>query len=131
MALYISRQLKILVSENAGLTDPVLSRGASEDRIRAETDFAEAAGGPLVISAPQTDLEIPFPPGLTTGRMFYIESDQDLAIKFDGIGNTGYQLKVPTTSLKAKWYMDLEYTSVHITLGGTTDANVFYYIVGA
>lgn len=131
MSLYISRQLRVTVSENLGLTDPVLSRGAAEERIRADANFGEGAGGPLVISAPQTDMEIPFPPGLAAGRMFYIESDQDLVIKFDDTGNTGYQLKVPTAALRAKWYMDVEFTSVYIILSGTTAANVFYYIVGA
>lgn len=131
MSLYINRQFRVTISEAKGLTDPVLSRGATEERINADTNLAEAAGGPLVIAAPQTDLEITFPPGLATGRMFYIESDQDLTIKFNNSANTGYTLKVPTTSIRGKWYMDIDFTSVYITLGGTTDANVFYYIVGA
>jgi len=132
MAIYIDRQLQITVSKNANLTDPVMQRGSTVTKIKEQTHLAEVVSGSIVVPAPSTNLQLSISPGITTGRAFYLESDQNLTVKFGGTeDDRALTLKVPETSKLATMYLEIEFDSVYVTLGGTTDANIYYAAIGA
>lgn len=133
MSLYIHRQLQLKAGQTSTIQNPIIDRGNSGiDRISAQTHLAEATTGRIVLAAGATDTQITLGQGIATGRLFYLETDQDLTIKFGGTeADRALSIKVPLESVVATLYMDIEYASVYLTNGGTSDANIYYAIVGA
>jgi hypothetical protein len=132
MSLYLRRQIMLKGSDSSGMGNPIIQRGDRFTQISAIAELAEAVGGSLVVPAPQTDMVLPFPPGATTGRMFYIESDLEITLKFNGVeADRGLVIKPPSSTISAVVLLDIEFTSVYLTLGGTTSANIYYAIIGA
>lgn len=134
MSLYIRRQFNILVAEAQNMNNPLVSRGSSEERIDAIATQDECTSAKLVIAGEASDQELPLGPGVTTGKFFFIETDQDITIKFNDIGNTAYSVKVPavtTTTVKGRLAGDFEFTAVYVSVPGTTDANIIYGVIGA
>lgn len=132
MSLYIRRRLKVVASTNQNLGTPLISRGESqtEERIEAQTDLAEGTGSQIVVAAAAVDEELPMGSGIVTGRMLIIESDQDIELKLSGIGNTALPVKVPVAGVLARLVADVEFTSIHVSVPGATDANIFYGVIG-
>lgn len=114
------------------MLNPIIDRGASQDRIDAQTSLAESLSARIVVANSTTDLQLTMGAGLTTGRMFYIESDQNITIKFNGTDAArALNLKVPSTSVVGILYMEIDFTSVYISNGSGTSANVYYAVVGS
>jgi len=132
MSLYTSRQFRLKSSVLQSLDNPVIDRGASEQKISGVAELAEATGSQIVVAAAATDEQLPMGSGIVTGRAFYMEADQDVTIKFGGTeADRALSVKVPSTTYPAILYLDIEFTSVYITNAGTDDANVFYAVIGA
>jgi hypothetical protein len=133
MTLYIHRQFKLEVSKIQNMTNPLVSRGASETRISGQAELAEGIGSEVVVPAPSTDLLLPLGSGITTGRALYFESNLDMSIKIGGNeADREIVLKLPDASgAKAIVYLDAEFTSLYVTLAGTTDAEIFYAVLGS
>ena len=133
MTLYVRRQFKFDVSKIQSMTDPLVSRGAKEEKISGQTALAEGIGSEVVIPAPSVDLQLPLGSGVTTARALYLESNQDITIKVGGTeADRALALKLPDDAgAKAIVYLDAEFTSLYVTLGGTTDAEVFYSVLGS
>lgn len=133
MSLYIRRRLKVVASTNQNLSAPLISRGEglADERIEAETALAEGTGSQIVVAAGAVDESLPMGSGVVTGRMLLLESDQDIGVKLSGTGNTAITLKVPVSGVPARFVADVEFTSVHVSVPGTSNANVFYGVIGA
>jgi hypothetical protein len=133
MSIYIRRLLKLVASTNQNLSAPLISRGQGEadTRIEAEALLDEGLGSQIVVAAAAVDEELPMGSGVVTGAMLVIESDVDITFKLSGVGNTALSLKVPTSGGKAMFLADVEYTSLHVSVPGTADANIFYGVIGA
>lgn len=133
MSLYIQRQLQLKAGQTATIQNPIIDRGNSGiDRISAQTHLAEATTGRIVLAAGATDTQIALGQGIATGRLFYLETDQDITVKLGGTeAARALSVKIPVDAVVGTLYMDVEYTSVYLTNGGTSDANLYYAIVGA
>lgn len=131
MALYVKRQYSIIVADASNMQNPIVSRGATEERFDSQAALAEATGGKLVIASATVDQQLPLGAGIATGRFFYIESDVDLEIKIDDTLNPAMTVKVPATDKLARLAMDIEYTAIYISVPGAADANVVYAVIGA
>jgi hypothetical protein len=133
MSIYIRRLLKLVASTNQNLSAPLISRGQGEadTRIEAEALLDEGLGSQIVVAAAASDEELPMGSGVATGAMLVIESDVDITFKLSGVGNTAFSLKVPTSGVKAMFLADVEFTSLHVSVPGAVDANIFYGVIGA
>jgi hypothetical protein len=133
MSIYIRRRLKTVASVNQNLSAPLISRGESEteERIEAQTALAEVSSSQIVVASGASDQSLPLGSGITTGRLLIIESDVDITFKLSGAGNTALSLKVPTSGGTARLTADLEFTSIHVSVPGAADANIFYGVIGA
>lgn len=133
MSIYIQRQLQVKAGETLTVKNPIIDRGNSGiDRISAQTHLAEATTGSIVLADGSTDTQISLGTGIVTGRLFYLETDQDITVKLGGSqADRALPIKVPVSGIVAAMYLDVEYTSVYLTNASGTDANVYYAIVGA
>ena len=133
MSIYIRRQLQLKASQNSNMQNYILDRGNSvQDRIEAQAALAESIAGPIVVANATTDIQLSMGNGITTGRLFYLESDKNVTIKFNGTDAArALVLKVPATGLMAVMYLDVEYTSVYLSNASGASANVYYAVVGA
>jgi len=132
MSIYIRRKWKTVVSTNQNLSAPLISRGedVAEERIEAEAALAEVISSEIVVLAAATDEVLPMGYGITTGRMLIIESDVDITFKLNGTGESAQSLKVPTSGGTARLVADLEFTSIHVSVPGAVNANIFYGVIG-
>jgi len=132
MSLYITRQIRLLVSESQQGTNPIVSRGGDEEKVSAQTALAEATGSLIVVAPASTDVPLPMGSGIATGRLFYLEADQDITIKFGGTeAERAMSVKVPQSGKLARMFLDIEFTSVYVTNSGTSAANVVYAVIGS
>lgn len=132
MSLYITRQLRLLVSESQQGTNPIVSRGGDEEKVSAQAALAEATSSLIVVAAAATDLQLPLGFGIVTGRLFYLETDQDITVKFGGTTvDRALLVKVPQSGKIARMFLDISFTSVYVTNGGTVAANVVYAVIGS
>lgn len=132
MSLYIRRNIVLQVSRDQGMKNASIRRGDALTYLNEVSTLAEAIDAAVVIPAPQTDMPLSFPPGITTGRMFYLETDTDLTIKFNGTDATrAIDVKVPSSDVPGILLMDVDFSAVYLSLTGTTAANVYFAIVGS
>lgn len=131
MALFVKRQFVITVAEAQNMQNPIISRGATEERFDSQVALAEATGGKLVIATGSVDEQLPLGAGIATGRFFYIESDVDLEVKIDDTANTAMVVKVPASEKLARLAMDIEFAALYLSVPGTADANIVYAVIGA
>jgi len=131
MALYLQRQFRLIVSAVQNMVNPLVERGGSGlELINSVDELAEASGNSVLVPASQTDYQLAMPASISTGRLLYLETDQDLVIKLGGTeADRAISLKVPSTTIKAVLYLDAEVTSIYVTTG-VTATNVYYAVVG-
>jgi len=132
VSLYITRQLKLLVSESQQGINPIVSRGNDEEKITTQTALAEASGNKIVVASEASDLQLPMGSGITAGRLFYLESDQDLVLKLGGSDALrALAVTVPQTGKIARVFLDVEFNSIYVSNEGDDDANVVYAVIGS
>lgn len=91
-------------------------------------DCSEQSSGTLTVTHGDPAQLLPFG-GVATGKILYLETDQELLVRLNGIA-TAIKL-TPTTGKKAKWMIEGEFTSCSVeNVSLTTDAILTYFVAG-
>lgn len=127
MALTLFRNVTVQLAKNAALTPLV-----GEQKLEAKKDSATLFEGHSIskIVATTASDEVVTMGGVTTGKYIRVETDQPLTIKLSGTGNTGILINVPSTEIPGSFDCTVDFTSIHLSNAGTTDANVSVIVAG-
>jgi len=91
-------------------------------------DYDVEESGQLALAASEADFPLPLGK-VATGSVIYLESDQELEVKFDG-EVAGHKVK-PTTAVKGKLYLNGEFSAVTLSNNAAVEANVSFFVAGS
>jgi hypothetical protein len=84
--------------------------------------------GQVILAASESAYTLPMGK-VVTGKILYIESDQELIVKMDGEA-VGHKIS-PTTATKAKLFLNSSFTNAPIITNNTAnEASISYLIAG-
>lgn len=136
MSTYITRQIKLQVAQEQSGQNLVIRRGDKETRFNGLSALAEAGIAKLAIPIPTVDKDLMEGHEIAVGRIVYLETDTELLVKLDDVGDTGITVK-PLDSAEASdkpgvLYLEGDFTHVYISVSGASGtANVVFGVVGA
>jgi len=136
MTTYVTRQTRIVVSEDRGGTKLVFRRGDTETKFTELSELNEASFSKLVLPDTTTDKDLMEGQEISAARILYLETDKELLVKLADVGDTGITVKPVSTTLATEnpgvLYLEGDFTHVYVTVVGATEsANVKFGIVGA
>jgi hypothetical protein len=93
-------------------------------------EFDVESSGTIVLAASEADYALPLGK-VATGRVLYLETDQELTVKLDGEA-TGHKVGAPSSGTKAKLYLRSEFTSAPLLTNNSSaaEAVVSFFIAG-
>jgi len=92
--------------------------------------FDVECSGELELGASEADYALPMGK-VVTGKLLYIETNQELTVKLDG-EVSGHKIGAPTTGTKAKLFLRGDFTAAPtLTNNVTSVAAVSYFIAGS
>jgi hypothetical protein len=124
----VRSQLIVVASLDANERDVGFER-QNETQTSLIEEFDVESSGTLVLSAAEVDYAIPLGK-VATGKLLYLETDQDLTVKLDGEA-VGHKIGAPTSGTKAKLYMRTEFVNAPLlTNNASVEAVVSFFIAG-
>lgn len=124
----VRSQLIVVASLDANERDVGFER-QNETQTSLIEEFEVESSGTLVLSAAEADYALPMAK-VALGKLLYLETDQELTVKFDGEA-AGHKIGAPTTGTKAKLYMRTEFASTPLlTNNASVEAVVSFFIAG-
>lgn len=137
MSMYMKRQIRFEASQQANGRDPVIKRGDTQKRISGLSSIIEGGLQKVVVPIPTTDLDLMID-GVATGKVLYIETDTEITVKLDTVGDTGVVVSPldaasgGLTQTPGVLYLETSFYHVYITVAGTSGtANIVVGILGA
>ena len=127
MSLYAQLTFQILSALSSAKKQIGFSRVEDVTTTTTRTDISEEMSGTIEIADAVTDQAIQFG-GVASGKILYLESDQELTFKFNG-GSDSLKL-TPTSGQKAKLMWEGEFTSLLVSNASGSTAVLTYYVAG-
>ena len=136
MTTYMVKQLRIQASEDQNGQNLIFRRGDRETKFSAVSSIDEAGLSKLTIPLPTTNKDLMEGQDITTGKVLYLETDTELLVRLDAVGDTGFLVKPivedDASTKPGMLYLEGEFTHVYVTpTGSTGDAKVIFVIAGA
>lgn len=126
--MYLRTQIVVVSSEDSNENSVHFKREAAAVSELTEQFDAEMSGA-VILAASEADYGLPMGK-VVTGKVLYLETDQELTIKLDGEA-TGHKVGAPTSGTKAKIFIRGDFTTAPIvTNNATEEATVSYLIAG-
>ena len=136
MTTYIIKQLRIQASEDQSGQNLLFRRGDRETKFSAVAALDEAGLSKIVIPLPTTNKDLMEGQDITTGKMLYLETDTEMLVRLDDVGDTGFVV-TPVVAAESDTkpgmlYLEGEFAHVYVTpTGSTGDAKIIFAIAGA
>lgn len=125
---YVRHKLFILTSLDSDEKQIGFERSSDTVIQTTRQDCTEGKAETRTVAASATDESLAFG-GIATAKVLYIETDQELTLKFNG-GAESIALK-PTSGSNAKFFCEGEFTGVTVTNpSASNDATVTFMIAG-
>ncbi len=137
MTTYITRQIQLAVSEQQNGQGQIFSRGNNiQTRFEAVAGLEEAEMKKYVIPIPTVDKDLLEGSTIASARILMIETDTEITVKLDAVGDTGFIVKPvvedDSATKKGTLYLEGEFTHVYVSVAGASgSANVIMGVVGA
>jgi len=129
MALYTTYQIKFSVALESGEKNFCFKRTDETTNKVVRTDLTVEESGNLLLAANTADYSLPMGK-VATGKILFVEADQEITIKLEGEA-TGHKIKPVSSTYKARLLLEGEFTVAPSVSCGTAGATVSYCIVGA
>jgi hypothetical protein len=127
MSLYAELTFQILSALTSAKNQIGFRRTEDVTTTTTRTDITEEMSGTLEIADATVDQTIQFG-GVASGKILYLESDQELTFKFNG-GSDVLKL-TPTSGQKAKLMWEGEFTELTVSNASGSTAVLTYYVAG-
>ncbi len=127
MSLYAELKFQLLSALTSSKNQIGFRRTEDVTTTTTREDITEEMSGTQVVAGAAVDDVIQFG-GVATGKILYLESDQELTFKING-GVDVLKL-TPTSGQKAKLMWEGEFTALLVSNAGATDALLTYYVAG-
>jgi hypothetical protein len=128
MSVRVRSQLIVVASLDSGEIQCQFSRNNKALDGVVET-FDVESSGQIELGASEANYALPLGKVLT-GRVLYLESDQELVVKLDG-EVAGHTIGAPSTGYKAKLFLRSTFTAAPtLTNATTTPAVVSFFLAG-
>lgn len=127
MSLYAELTFQLLSALTSSKNQIGFRRTEDVTTTTTREDITEEMSGTLAIADAVVDQALQFG-GVATGKVLYLESDQELTFKFNG-GSDVLKL-TPTSGQKAKLMWEGEFTALTVSNASGTEAILTYYVAG-
>lgn len=131
MTTYVKRQIDISVAEKQNMSDLIFSRGGTQVKFDADATLDEAEMLKYALSIPTTDRDLMDGSSISAARILILETDTELTVKLNAIGDTGITVKPINSSTRAILYLEGDFSHVYVTIAGASGtSNVVMGVVG-
>jgi hypothetical protein len=136
MTTYVTRQVRLQVTEEQNGQGVLISRGGKDIKFEDVAELNEGGLTKFVLPIPTVDQDLMEGETITTGRILYIETDTEMTIKLDDVGDTGFIVKplvaADASTKRGTLYLEGTFTHVYASVAGASgNANVIMGIAGA
>ena len=136
MTTYVRRQVFLKVSEDQNGQRSLIQRGDVQTRFDAVAELEEGGLSKFAISIPAVDVDLMEGSSIANARILLIETDTELTVKLDDVGDTGITVKPlvdsEATTKRGTLYLEGDFTHVYVSIAGSEgEANVIMGVVGA
>jgi hypothetical protein len=136
MTTYMTRQIRVQLTEDQSGQKVILRRGDAETKFNDEAALNEGGLVKHVIPIPTTDQDLMEGQNIAVGKVMYIETDTELVVKLDDVADTGITVKPlvddENTIKPGILYLEGDFTHAYVSVAGASgDANVIFGVIGA
>lgn len=135
MSTYIQKQIVFRVSDRQNIDSNIFKRGDRLTKFEAIADLNECEAKKYAVPIPTVDKDLIEGTTITLGKILYIETDQEITVKLNAVGDTGFKVTPIVDGddeRPGQLYLETEFTHVYVSVAGASgEANIIMCVLGA